>query len=79
MTNRRTLLGNVGVFAAWALALDGLPHSAFADRPVNFSGWVFTPDTVKDYVNVYNQKFGGQVRHEAIPWAQYHPTMEMPG
>jgi multiple sugar transport system substrate-binding protein len=55
---------------------DGFFGEARADKPINFAGWVFKPDTVKDYVNVYNQKFGGQVTYEAIPWAQYHPTME---
>ena len=37
---------------------------------------MFKPYTVNDYVKHYNQKFGGQVKYEAIPWAQYHPTME---
>ncbi|HET6318305.1 MAG TPA: hypothetical protein VFG86_17770, partial [Chloroflexota bacterium] len=55
---------------------DGLRAQARADKPVSFSGWVFKPDTVKDYVNFYNQKFAGQVKYESIPWAQYHPTME---
>ena len=31
---------------------------------------------MKDYVDFFNQKHGGQVKYEAIPWAQYHPTME---
>ena len=51
-------------------------RGARADKPINFSGWVFKPDTVKDYVSFYNQKHGGQVTYEAIPWATYHPTME---
>ena len=75
-TTRRTFLRNVGLFAASALVIEGLHRPALADKPVNFSGWVFKPDTVRDYVGFYNQKFGGQVKYEAIPWAQYHPTME---
>jgi multiple sugar transport system substrate-binding protein len=31
---------------------------------------------VKDYVEFYNSKHGGQVKYEAIPWATYHSTME---
>src|SRR5439155_1497232 len=54
------------------------PHveREIADKPVTFSGWVFKPDTVKDYVTFYNQKFGGQVKYEPLPWVQYRPTME---
>ena len=75
-TSRRTFLTRAGLLGAGALLADGLRSSAHADKPVNLSGWVFKPDTVKDYVTFYNQKFGGQVKYEAIPWAQYHPTME---
>ena len=74
--NRRTFLTNTGLLGASAVLADGLLRPARADKPINFSGWVFKPDTVNDYVKHYNQKFGGQVKYEAIPWAQYHPTME---
>src|SRR5262245_24049492 len=74
--SRRTLLRNTGLLGATALLTGGLRGVASADKPLSFSGWVFKPDTVKDYVNFYNQKFGGQVKYEAIPWAKYHPTME---
>ena len=75
-TTRRAFLGKAGLLAASAMLADGLRGIARADKPVNLSGWVFKPDTVKDYVTFYNQKHGGQVKYEAIPWAQYHPTME---
>jgi multiple sugar transport system substrate-binding protein len=55
---------------------EGAFRSARADKPINFSGWVFKPDTVKDYVEFYNKKHAGQVKYEAIPWATYHSTME---
>jgi multiple sugar transport system substrate-binding protein len=73
--DRRTFLGHAGLGAS-ALLASGAWTPAHADKPINFSGWVFKPDTVKDYVNFYNQKYGGQVKYESIPWAQYHPTME---
>ena len=75
-TTRRAFLGQAGLLAASAVLADGRRGVARADKPVNLSGWVFKPDTVKDYVNFYNQKHGGQVTYEAIPWEQYHPTME---
>ncbi len=74
--DRRTFLELAGIAGASTLLAEALPSVARADKPINFSGWVFKPDTVKDYVNLYNQKFTGQVTYEAIPWAQYHPTME---
>jgi len=74
--SRRTFLKTSGALGAAAVLDEGLRAPAFADKPISFSGWVFKPDTVKDYVNYYNQKFTGQVKYEAIPWAQYHPTME---
>src|SRR2546429_9845655 len=74
--DRRTSLELPGIAAASTLLAEALPSVARADKPINFSGWVFKPDTVKDYVSFYNQKFTGQVTYEAIPWAQYHPTME---
>ncbi len=74
--NRRTFLEVAGLAGASTLLAEAFPTAARADKPINFSGWVFKPDTVKDYVNFYNQKFAGQVKYEAIPWAQYHPTME---
>jgi multiple sugar transport system substrate-binding protein len=73
---RRTFLRNAGLLGASAALAQGLGREARADKPINFYGWVFKPDTVKDYVTHYNQKFGGQVKYEAIPWAQYHPSME---
>src|SRR5260370_1994081 len=72
----RPFLGNAGLLGAATVLGDGLGRSAHADKPVTFSGWVFKPDTVKDYVTFYNQKFGGQVKDEPLPWVQYHPTME---
>lgn len=75
-TNRRTFIRNAGLLGASAVLADGMFRAARADKPLNFSGWVFKPDTVKDYVDFYNQKFGGHVKYEPIPWAQYHPTME---
>jgi hypothetical protein len=74
--NRRTFLRNAGLLGASAVLADGMVRPARADKPVNFSGWVFKPDTVADYVKFYNQKYNAQVKYEAIPWAQYHPTME---
>jgi multiple sugar transport system substrate-binding protein len=76
MVNRRSFLGAAGLSAAAAVLGDGALRAARADKPVNFSGWVFKPDTVKDYVDFYNKKHGGQVKYDAIPWATYHPTME---
>ena len=73
---RRTFLGGAAVSAAAALVGEGVFRSALADKPINFSGWVFKPDTVKDYVDFYNKKHGGQVKYDAVPWATYHPTME---
>jgi multiple sugar transport system substrate-binding protein len=74
--SRRTFLRTASLLGASAAVAGGWHGVARADKPINFSGWVFKPDTVKDYVNFYNQKHGGQVKYEAIPWAQYHPTME---
>ncbi len=74
--DRRTFLKQVGVLGTSVLLADGLLQTARAGKPVNFSGWVFKPDTVKDYVDFYNKKFNGQVKYEPIPWPQYHPTME---
>ena len=74
--DRRTFLELAGIAGASTLLTEALPSVARADKPINFSGWVFKPDTVKDYVSFYIQKFTGQVKYEAIPWAQYHPTME---
>jgi ABC-type glycerol-3-phosphate transport system substrate-binding protein len=74
--SRRRFLGNAGLLGAGAVLAEGALRPARADKPINFSGWVFKPDTVKDYVDYYNKKHGGQVKYEAIPWAQYHPTME---
>src|SRR5438477_3382527 len=74
--DRRTFLGTTGLAAAAAVLGEGAWRPARADKPVNFSGWVFKPDTVKDYVDFYNRKHGGQVKYDAVPWATYHPTME---
>jgi len=65
--SRRTFLKTSGALGAAAVLGDGLRAPAFADKPISFSGWVFKPDTVKDYVNFYNQKYQGQVKYEAIP------------
>jgi len=73
---RRSFLHTTGLLSTSAVLADGLLGEARADKPVNLAGWVFKPDTVKDYVDFYNQKLSGQVKYEAIPWAQYHPTME---
>jgi len=74
--DRRTFLRNAGVLGTWLAASNVLSGAAHADKPITFSGWVFKPDTVRDYVNFYNRKFGGQVKYEPLPWVQYHPTME---
>src|SRR5262249_7265438 len=74
--DRRTFLGAAGLSTAAALLGEGALRLARADKPVNFSGWVFKPDTVKDYVDFYNKNHGGQVKYDAVPWAPYHPTME---
>ena len=75
--DRRSFLKGAGMLgASTALAGAGARPARAADKPINFSGWVFKPDTVKDYVDFFNKKHGGQVKYEAIPWAQYHPTME---
>ena len=74
--SRRKFLGNAGLLGAGAVMAEGAFRSARADKPINFSGWVFKPDTVKDYVEFYNKKHAGQVKYEAIPWATYHSTME---
>src|SRR2546427_5610084 len=74
--DRRTFLGAAGLATAAALLGEGALRSARADKPINFSGWVFKPDTVKDYVDFFNRKHGGQVKYDAVPWATYHPTME---
>jgi len=74
--DRRTFLGTAGLSAAAAILGEGALRSARADKPLNFSGWVFKPDTVKDYVDFFNKKHGGQVKYDAVPWATYHPTME---
>jgi len=73
---RRSFLRTTGLVGTSAVLADGLLGAARAGKPINFAGWVFKPDTVQDYVNFYNQKLSGQVKYEAIPWAQYHPTME---
>jgi multiple sugar transport system substrate-binding protein len=74
--NRRTFLKGAGMLGASTALAGAGTRPAHADKPINLSGWVFKPDTVKDYVEFYNKKHGGQVKYEAIPWAQYHPTME---
>src|SRR5882724_7256531 len=74
--SRRTFLRSAGSLGAAIVLADGVGRVVHADRPVTFSGWVFKPDTVKDYVTFYNQKFGGQVKYEPLPWVQYHTTME---
>jgi hypothetical protein len=44
--NRRTFLGVTGVAAAASVLGEGLLRPARADKPINFAGWVFKPDTV---------------------------------
>ncbi|MBI1847582.1 MAG: extracellular solute-binding protein [Candidatus Rokubacteria bacterium] len=73
---RRTFLATSGLAAGSAVLSEGRLRPARADKPLSLAGWVFKPDTVKDYVDFYNKKFNAQVKYEAIPWAQYHPTME---
>ena len=57
--SRRKFLGSAGLLGAGAVLADGARRRARADKPINFSGWVFKPDTVKDYVEFYNSKHGG--------------------
>jgi hypothetical protein len=64
MTTRRAFLGTAGLLGASAVLADGRWGLARADKPVNLSGWVFKPDTVKDYIDFYNNKHHGQVKYE---------------
>jgi hypothetical protein len=68
--SRRTFLGSAGLVAAARVLADGSGRVVHADKPITFSGWVFKPDTVKDYVTFYNQKLGGRVKYEPLPWVQ---------
>ena len=58
--DRRTFLGAAGRATAAALLGEGALRSARADKPVNFSGWVFKPDTVKDYVTSATRSTGAR-------------------
>src|SRR4029453_7582354 len=75
--SRRRFLGTAGGLGAEAMrAAGGALRPPRADKPINFSGWVFKPDTVKDYVDFYNKKYGGQGKDEGIPRPKYPPPME---
>ena len=71
---RRSVLRGAGLLGATAAT--GRFGRASASQPVRFAGWTFKPETVQDYVTLYNQKFEGQVKYETVPWPQYHPTLE---
>ncbi len=42
-TTRRAFLGQAGLLATSAVLADGLRGLARADKPINLSGWVFSP------------------------------------
>ena len=73
---RRDFLKQTGALGVSAMIAGSLPRLARAANPVQFSGWTFKPDAVKDYVDFYNKTYKADVRYEPIPWPQYHPTME---
>src|SRR2546426_9818147 len=75
--DRRTFLELAGIAGASTLLAEAFPSSARADKPINFSGWVFKPDTVKDYVDFFYKKHGGQVKYDDVSSATYHPTMDI--
>ena len=72
---RRSVLKGAGLLGA-AAATGATFGSARAAQTVKFAGWTFKPETVQDYVNLYNQKFSGDVKYETVPWPQYHPSLE---
>ena len=72
---RRSVLKGTGLLGA-ALATGATFGRARAAQPVKFAGWTFKPETVQDYVTLYNQKFSGDVKYETVPWPQYHPSLE---
>ena len=74
---RRSVLKGTGLLGA-ALATGATFGRARAAQPVKFAGWTFKPETVQDYVTLYNQKFSGDVKYETVPWPQYHPSVPFP-
>ena len=54
--SRRKFLGSAGLLGAGAVLADGARRRARADKPLNFSGWVFKPDTVKDHLKSVYQR-----------------------
>src|SRR5262249_17646206 len=72
---RRSVLKGASLLGA-AVATGATVGSARAAQTVKFAGWTFKPETVQDYVNLYNQKFAADVKYETVPWPQYHPSLE---
>jgi len=72
---RRSVLRGAGLLAG-TMATGATFRSARAGQPVKFAGWTFKPETVQDYVTMYNQKYSAEVKYETVPWPQYHPSLE---
>src|SRR5262249_61548383 len=72
---RRSVLRGAGLLAG-PMATGAGFRSARAGQPVKLAGWTFKPETVQDYVTMYNQKYAAEVKYETVPWPQYHPSLE---
>src|SRR5262245_51626771 len=72
---RRSVLRGAGLLGA-AVATGVGAGRARAAQTVKFAGWTFKPETVQDYVTMYNQKYAADVKYETVPWPQYHPSLE---
>jgi len=59
---RRSVLKGASLLGA-AAATGATFGRARAAQTVKFAGWTFKPETVQDYVNLYNQKFSGDVKY----------------
>ena len=74
--DRRTFLKGAGMLGA-STALAGAGTRPAPRRQTHQSAaGSSSPTPSRTTSKFYNQKHGGQVKYEAIPWAQYHPTME---
>ena len=79
--SRRTFLGNAGLLGAGRGAGGGRAAlGARADKPINFSGWVFKPDTVKDYVELLQPEARrpGEVRGDPVGRSTTRPWRRAP-
>jgi len=72
---RRSVLRGASLLGA-AVATGAGFGRARAAQTVKFAGWTFKPETVQDYVTLYNQKYSADVKYETVPWPQYHPSLE---